>query len=434
VYSKWFSTPTPAYLELVTQLYGAESGERLYRAYRDELSSRERWSHRLDWSGIVVYEAGKVKAHAIVQVIQDKPLAYVGYVESLNDPAAAGTLVHEIRAELRHKHPGRALYLPVNQSLWHTYRFKTRGDSLLPFDPPCQPYYGDLFARLFETKELYSSYRMAVPREFQLEGIHLPFTVRELSAGTRPHAPPTAVLRAGSPLPAGTRPHAAPTAVLRAGSPLPAARLPEELRAIYDLSVSIFQDCHSIPSFAEFAALYGGPAGSFNLRYVLLAEAQGRPEKSHAVVRDVGAGTNASTPPLQAHFAQRPAPLGLPGVQRAGGVRSQISEDSEQRDAARAGGRELSSLPQSPAAQGMPVGFIFALPLGQAVYIKTLGVAPSAQNRHVGRLLFESICRRARADGYETLYGLFMKNDRLITQLLPSDAEKVAEYTLYRGG
>jgi len=81
-----------------------------------------------------------------------------------------------------------------------------------------------------------------------------------------------------------------------------------------------------------------------------------------------------------------------------------------------------------------PVGFIFALPLGRAVYIKTLGVAPVAQNRHVGRLLFESICRRARADGYETIYGLYMKNDRLITQLLPPDAEKVAEYTLYRGG
>ena len=81
-----------------------------------------------------------------------------------------------------------------------------------------------------------------------------------------------------------------------------------------------------------------------------------------------------------------------------------------------------------------PVGFIFAFPLGQAIYIKTLGVAPSAQNRHVGRLLYESICRRARSDGYETLYGLLMKNDRLITQLLPPDAEKVAEYTLYRGG
>jgi GNAT superfamily N-acetyltransferase len=317
MYSKWFSTPAPAYEKLVTQLYGAEVGERLNRAYRDELSSRERWSHRLDWSGIVVYEAGEVKAHAVVQVIQDKPLAYVGYVEALNDPAAAGLLVHEIRAELRHKHPGRAVYLPVNQSIWHSYRFKTSGDGVLPFDPPCQPYYGDLFARLFETKELYSSYQMAVPRAFRLEGIDLAVTVRELDA----------------------------------------ARLPAELRAIYDLSVSIFQDCHSFPSFAEFAALYAGAAGSFNLRYVLIAE-----------------------------------------------------------------------------AQAVPVGFIFALPLGQAVYIKTLGVAPSAQNRHVGRLLFESICRRARADGYETLYGLFMKNDRLITKLLPPDAEKVAEYTLYRGG
>jgi GNAT superfamily N-acetyltransferase len=326
VYFKWFSTPEPAYHELVTQLYGDETGARLNRTYRDELSNHTLWAHRMKWAGVAVYEAGQIRAHAVVQVIQDKPLVYVGYVECVNDAASAALLVQEIRTELRHKHPGRAIYLPVNQSIWHTYRFKTRGDTCLPFDPPCQPFYGDLFARLFETRELYSSYRMAIPHTFRLEGIELPYAVRELST----------------------------------------TRLPQELRTVYDLSRAVFQDCHSLPSFAEFAAIYGGaagttgsrvPAGSFNPRYILLAE-----------------------------------------------------------------------------AEGMPIGFIFAFPLGQAVYVKTLGVVPSTQNRHVGRLLFESICRRARADGYEILYGLLMKNDRLITQLLPPDAEKVAEYTLYRGG
>jgi hypothetical protein len=245
MYSEWFSTTAPAYQELVTRLYGAETGERLNRAYCDELSNRDCWSHRLEWSGVAVYEAGEVKAHAIVQVIHDKPLAYVGYVEALNDPAAAAVLVHEIRAELRHKHPGRAVYLPVNQSIWHTYRFKTSGDCVLPFEPPCQPYYGEMFARLFETKELYSSYRMAVPAAYRLEGIELPFSVRELSA----------------------------------------ARLPQELKAIYALAVSTFQDSHSFPSFAEFAALYGGAAGTINLRYVLVAEALETTER--------GAGTSA---------------------------------------------------------------------------------------------------------------------------------------------
>ena len=318
MYSKWFSTPEPAYQQLVTQLYGAETGASLARVYQAELSNRERWAHRLEWSGVVIYEAGEVKAHAIVQVMQDKPLVYIGYVEALNDPAAAAELIHEIRAELRQKHPGRAVYLPVNQSIWHAYRFKTRGDCALPFESPCKPYYDELFAKLFETKELYASYKMGVPDQYRLEGTELPFTVREPGPD----------------------------------------RLGEELRTIYDLALSIFQDVHSFPSFAEFAALYGGGApGAFNLRYVLLAEAHGR-----------------------------------------------------------------------------PAGFIFALPLGRAVYIKTLGVAPSKQNRHVGRLLFESICRRAQADGYESIYGMFMKNDRLITQLLPPDAEKVAEYALYRGG
>jgi GNAT superfamily N-acetyltransferase len=317
MHSKWFSTPEPAYHELVTRLYGAETGGQLDRAYRQELSNDALWAHRLAWTGVALYEAGQIVAHAVVQVLQDKPLVYAGYVECENDAAAAALLIQEIRTRLRHEHPGRALYLPVNQSIWHTYRFKTRGDACLPFDPPCQPYYGELFARLFETKELYSSYRMAVPQKFRLEGIELPYAVRELSAD----------------------------------------RLPQELRTIYDLALSTFQDSHSFPSFAEFAAIYAGTAGSFNPRYIQLAEAEGR-----------------------------------------------------------------------------PVGFIFALPLGQAVYVKTLGVVPSTQNRHVGRLLFESICRRARADGYETLYGLLLKNDRLITQLLPPDAEKVAEYTLYRGG
>ena len=347
MYSKWFSTPAPAYQELVTQLYGFETGERLNRAYRDELSSRERWSHRMDWSGVVIYEAGEVKAHAIVQVIQDKPLVYVGYVEALNDPAAAGGLIHEIRAELRHKYPGRAVYLPVNQSIWHTYRFKTLGDGCLPFEAPCQPYYGELFARLFETKELYASYKMGVPREFRLEGQELPFTVRELSA----------------------------------------AHLAEELKNIYELALAIFQDSHSFPSFAEFAALYGGAAGE---------------------------SAPASHTPISSS-EREPAAAGMAG------------------DHVPAGSFNLRYVLLAEA-NGRPVGFIFALPLGQAVYIKTLGVAPATQNRHVGRLLFESICRRARADGYETVYGLFMKNDRLITQLLPPDAEKVAEYTLYRGG
>src|SRR5437762_14327219 len=101
MYSKWFSAPAPAYQDLVTHLYGAENGANLAMAYQSELSSRDLWAHRLEWTGVVIYEAGEVKAHAIVQVMQDKPLVYIGYVEALNDPAAAAGLIHEIRAELR---------------------------------------------------------------------------------------------------------------------------------------------------------------------------------------------------------------------------------------------------------------------------------------------------------------------------------------------
>jgi GNAT superfamily N-acetyltransferase len=366
VYFKWFSTPEPAYHELVTQLYGDETGARLYRTYRDELSNHTLWAHRMKWAGVAVYEAGQIRAHAVVQVIQDKPLVYVGYVECVNDAAPAALLVQEIRTELRHKHPGRAIYLPVNQSIWHTYRFKTRGDTCLPFDPPCQPFYGNLFARLFETRELYSSYRMAIPHMFRLEGIELPYAVRELST----------------------------------------TRLPQELRTVYDLSRSVFQDCHSLPSFAEFAAIYGGAAGTAGSP----VPAGGRAQACRTAVGTAGSHVPAGGRAQASRTAVGTAESHVP----AGSFNPRYILLAE--------------------AEGMPIGFIFAFPLGQAVYIKTLGVVPSTQNRHVGRLLFESICRRARADGYEILYGLLMKNDRLITQLLPPDAEKVAEYTLYRGG
>ena len=316
MHSKWFSEPEPAYAELVRRLYGLQTGDQLNRVYRDELCQRALWAQRLDWSGIAIYDADGIRAHAVVQVIRERPLVYVGYVEAVDDPAAAGLLVREVRAAVQRASPGRTIYLPVNLSIWHTYRFKTGGDTCLPFDPPCQPYYGALFAPFFDGQELYSSYRFEVPSSDRLEGVQQPFTVRELSL----------------------------------------ERLPQELRSIYAMALAVFQDAHSFPSFEEFAAIYGSAAGSINPRYILVAE-----------------------------------------------------------------------------ADGQPIGFIFALPLGQAVYIKTFAVAPSAQNHHVGRLLYEAICRRARADGYQTLYGLLIKNDRLITRLLPPGAQKVAEYTLYRG-
>lgn len=82
---------------------------------------------------------------------------------------------------------------------------------------------------------------------------------------------------------------------------------------------------------------------------------------------------------------------------------------------------------------GKTVGFLYAIRQGTSVYIKTFGVLPEFHRRGVGTVLFETICRNAAQDGCDKIYGLMMRDDRLITRLLPAGAERVAEYVLYKG-
>jgi GNAT superfamily N-acetyltransferase len=208
-----------------------------------------------------------------------------------------------------------AIYMPVNLSIWHNYRFKTRGNEWLPFESPTLPYYSKLFSGFLRGKEFYSSYRLRIPRFMKGRATNPRYSVKTLS----------------------------PDDPLR------------DLRIIYDLSAQIFESVHSVPSFEEFQAIYSGAARSTDPRYTLLAEEDG------------------------AH-----------------------------------------------------VGLLFSVKQANKVYVKTLAVLPNYQGRGVGRLLYETLCARALDDGCDTLYGLTMRNDRLISRLVPPGAKRVAEYMLYK--
>lgn len=314
--SRWFTSPDPAYGELVARLYGPATGGALNAAYQAQLARRDLWSHRLDWRGLLIADAqGRPQAHAVIQEVRDRPAVYVGFVEAENDPAVVAGLMAAIRQHVAAHYPDRPVYLPVNLSIWHSYRFRTTPGAALPFDPPTQPYYSRLFAGFLSQEESYSSYR-----------IPLPVVVAE------PRPPPGYTLRAVT----------LPTLI-------------PDLRTIYELSAAIFESAHSVPSFAEFRALHGEAVGTVDLHYVLLVE-----------------------------------------------------------EAAR------------------PVGFIYAIPQDDRLFVKTLAVLPDYQRRGVGRLLYSTVCHRARAAGCRVVYGLTMRDDRLITRLVPPGAEKVAEYMLYK--
>jgi GNAT superfamily N-acetyltransferase len=77
--------------------------------------------------------------------------------------------------------------------------------------------------------------------------------------------------------------------------------------------------------------------------------------------------------------------------------------------------------------EGEPVGFITSVKQANKVYVKTLAVLPSHQGRGVGRLLYETLRAGALDDGCDTLYGLTMRNDRLITRLVQPGPTKAAQ-------
>jgi GNAT superfamily N-acetyltransferase len=269
MYSRWFTTPDPAYGALVARLYGTAVGQALDRAYRDQLARRDLWGHRLNWTGLLVYDAaGSVQAHAVVQEIQDRPLVYVGFVESVDDPAVASLLLAAIRQHLAACCPGRPVYLPVNLSIWHSYRFRTAAEESLPFDAPTQPYYRRLFADFFPEEEWYASYR--IPLDASLPD-------RCPAAGYTLRAPTLSTML-------------------------------QDLHTIYDLSARIFESVHSVPSFAEFQAIHRPAAGTGDPRYVLIAEQAGVPVGFIYALKQAGAlyvKTLAVLPAHQRHGVGR---------------------------------------------------------------------------------------------------------------------------------
>lgn len=310
---KRFQTPSLEYSELVGRLYGLEDGQRLTRRYLRWLGPNRRWHNRLSWTGIGVYDSGRMVGHLIVQTPHDDSSALVGFIEAENNPETASTMMHAA-SEVVGTSRLSGVFAPVDLSLWHTHRFTTTDKSHPAFlEYPQQKYYQALFRPFFKDEVVYRSYETAIPTSVPKTS-DVEVTLRHAN--------------------------------LSAGSP--------DWKDLYRITCRAFPDSPASPNLEEFIELY--------------AEGDYVREPDDVLLAILG---------------------------------------------------------------GRVVGYCFQKIVGDAFTIKTLAVDPDVQRQGIGRALYRAACERALSQGCRKVYFLYLREDRLISQLRPKESLVVGTSILY---
>lgn len=308
---KVFTQPLAEYDSFVCRLYGAEQGQRLHQRYHQLLDRNRCWTGRLTWQGVGVYDQGMLVGHAVVQQPFEGTDAFLGFIESVNKPTVAKTL---LSAALKLFPPHRYLrvFAPVDLSMWHESRFVATAHEAIAFQPPQQLYYPELFAAYFPNKMEYATYQWELPK---------------------------------------SRDGAVPPPGVTVG-PLSAPISRQQWGNMYRLIDGAFFDAPAPPSVDEFIELYQD-----RLR-----------EPDYTIV-----------------------------AQNESGI----------------------------------IGLVYFRISQGTVSIKTLAVQPELQHQGIGRLLFYSCLAQGYSRGCTKAHFLNLREDRLITQLLPEHSLPISRSILY---
>ncbi|MBI2930645.1 MAG: hypothetical protein HYY16_03260 [Planctomycetes bacterium] len=232
-----------AFVELPFRLYGRD--EKWIPPFKEEvkglLSPRNFFFRHGEIRNFLALEGGRAVGRVSAIVNRDlKDVGLVGFFECEERPEAARVLLDAAAAWLGEK-GFRTVWGPMQFSIWHSYRFMTKGFDREPFygEPYNPPFYPEFFARGgFEP--------LARWRSWDLDARHLEI----LHAGARR-------FHRQRLLDEGFR-----------SVPIDLGRLEEELRRLHVLAASSFRENFGWTpiDFEEFQALYGG------LRHIAIAD------------------------------------------------------------------------------------------------------------------------------------------------------------------
>lgn len=267
------------------------------------------WEKRINIQVFEVFDGSRLVAHAIVQLTNKH--IYIGFVEAKNSPSAADLLIGEIKKYLQeHATPETKIFLPVNQSIWHNYRFKTEGKGLPVFDVKNPSYYPDLFKKYFKSKQVFETYEsrgLKYEEEKKFD-----YKITPLKSTTA------------------------------------------DLKKAYLFLVEAFGDEHEPPSFEEFAGTLLPIRNLLDPNYILFAE-----------------------------------------------YNNEV------------------------------IGFISSFLINDNYYLKTLGVKKEFRQNKIGKYLYATTAKKAKASGAEKEYYLYIRQDRLIYRIIKHKRKTAARYVLY---
>lgn len=142
---------------LVAIYKSKETIKKKIKEYDNFFNDMSLWSSRLSVTTFGVYDNQTLVCHAVVQ--EGKKAIYIGFVETVNSKEVVEFLIKNIKDHLNKRdNINKKIYLPVNQSIWHNYRFKVSGNELPVFDVNNPSYYSGLFKKYFKYRHLFETY------------------------------------------------------------------------------------------------------------------------------------------------------------------------------------------------------------------------------------------------------------------------------------
>jgi GNAT superfamily N-acetyltransferase len=286
-------------------------------------------------------------------VEQAEPVGYFGFFECVDDHRVAQKLL-EASLDWFHQQKMKTVRGPINGSTWHSYRLMTKGFEHAPFwlEPYNPAYYPHFLERCgFQVKKKYYSTRVTYHER----------QIRSAEAKSQ------FIQAAGYNV-----------------RPLALQRFTQELKLLYDLSVSIFKNNWGYTEIAweEFRALYEGLDRVVDQEMVLFAL---DPHKN----------------PIGFVFA-------VPDYAYA--------------------------MRQMRGASHLWAKLRFALAKRQprrSVIVKTLGVIPEARHTGIGSVLVALVHQYAQQQGYTEAIHALMSEENISLKISEKASEPYKEYAVY---